>query len=311
MKRRVILNPQSRNGKAGRLFESQRDDWRRLLGDFEVSLTKGPGDAADLAHDAIRGGEVDQLLVAGGDGVISETVRGYWEGGEPIEGAIPLGIINLGTGGDLFRTVESASENYREALVENRFHRIDAPFVVAGTEGSDSGLLPFINMASLGMGGEMLARMSRSRFRSGAPAYYYHTLRTLVGFRPRAVEMELVAPDAGRETVSQEILNAFVCNGRFSGGGMEWAPGANLESGHFCVTLVGGVGKANLVRHSRQVYAGRLDRFPGARTFVASEVVIRVDGETALETDGEIFEGSEAIREFRFGLRPAGIPIVM
>ena len=311
MKRLVILNPRSRNGKATRAFESQRDDWQRLLGKFEVSMTKGPGDAANLARQAIRSGVVDQLLVAGGDGVISESVRGYWEDGELIEGAIPLGIINLGTGGDLYRTVDAASENYRDALAENRFHPIDAPFVITGADPADSGFLPFINMASLGMGGEMLARMSRSRFRSGAPAYFYHTLRTLVGFQPRAVEVELTALDGSRETVKQEILNAFVCNGRFSGGGMEWAPAADLESGHFCITVVGGVGKAAMVRHSRTVYAGRLDQFPGARTFKAAEVVIRVERDSTLETDGEIFEGSEAIREFRFGLRSAGIPVVM
>lgn len=311
MKRLVILNPRSRNGKAARLFEDQREAWRSRLGDFEVSLTRGPGDAGVLAGEAIRRGDIDQLLVAGGDGVISEAVRGYWEDGELIPGAIPLGIINLGTGGDLFRTVEAASENYGEALVENRFRRVDAPFITAGGKETGSEFLPFINMASLGMGGEMLARMKRSRFRSGPPAYFYHTLRTLIGFRARAAEIELVAADGARETISQEILNAFVCNGRFSGGGMEWAPDADLESGRFRVTLVGGVGKVAMVCHSRKVYAGRLDRFPGARTYTAVEVVIRVNQETTLETDGEIFEGGEAVREFRFGLRPGGMPLVM
>lgn len=309
MKRLVILNPQSRNGRAESLFEQQRADWENCLGSFEVYRTKAPGDATARVRTVLQEGSADQILVAGGDGAINEAVRGFWEGEQLLRSDIPLGIINLGTGGDLFRTVTEASENYREALAVNRFCPVDAPVVRT----SSGRAHPFLNIASVGMAGEMLRRMKRSRFRSGAPAYFYHTIRTLSAYQPREVTVILNDPESGEtRTIEGPIFNVFVCNGRFSGGGMEWAPGASLDSGRFQVTLVQGTRKAPLVLKSQCVYAGEVEQFPGTEVHEANEVKIRHARHFEWETDGEVVEeGSEAGEELQFHLLPRAFPLVL
>lgn len=307
MKRAIILNPRSRNGTARRIFESQRPKWEQLLGDFDLHLTTRPGDATGIVSALLAGGETDQILVAGGDGSINEACRGYWNHGTPAPAGVPLGIINLGTGGDFFRTVRAASRDYEHALAKNRSRLVDAAEVRVGRSASR----PFINMSSVGLGGDMLRSLKSSRFQAGAAAYFYHTLKALV--RYRAVPARITLVDGGRShTHDIHLMNCFVCNGRFSGGGMQWAPDAVLDSGSLSITAVEGPRKLPLVLHSRKIYAGRLDAFPGTRTFQASEIHITSDSPVSLEADGEIVDAPDGGgTEFRFRVLPGVFPLVM
>ena len=309
MKRVIILNPQSRHGRAGRLFEQQREEWEKRLGEFELLLTTAPGDATRKVRAILEGRDVDQILIAGGDGSINEAMRGYWDGERFTTTDIPLGLINFGTGGDFIRTVRASSEDYDDALDRNRFRMVDAACVTTG----DGETRPFLNIASIGMAGAMLRRLKRSQFQAGSAAYFYHSLRTLLAFEPKAVVIEATLPDGGKRTIEADLLNAFVCNGRFSGGGMQWAPGAELDSGRFRVTLIRGGNKAALVRHSRKIYSGKLEDFPGTETFDATELVAKCDDPLSLETDGEVAETmtDQASHEFRFRLMPRTFPLVL
>ena len=93
---------------------------------------------------------------------------------------------------------------------------------------------------------------------------------------------------------------------------MTGATDAALDSGFLCITAVEGPRKLPLVLHSRKIYAGRLDAFPGTRTFQAREIHLTSDSPVSLETDGEIVEAPEAGgTEFRFRVLPGAFPLVM
>lgn len=306
MKRVIILNPQSRHGTGGRVFEEQRCRWEELLGGFNLIVTKRAGEASEKVASLLEMGEVDQILVAGGDGSINEALQGYWCGGKKVE--IPLGVINLGTGGDFFRSLERMSEDYESALVENRWRWIDAAEVKEG--GGDARF--FVNISSLGMAGEMLRSLKASKFQSGAAAYFFHTIRTLSRYRSCPVKLELFRDGGDSEVHEMELLNLFVCNGCFSGGGMQWAPAARLDSGELWVTVIEGPRKWPLVVHSRKVYAGRIDEFPGARTFRARELRVSSASPLSLEADGEILAtGGSGGGVFRYRVLPGAIPLVL
>lgn len=308
MKRVIILNPSSRHGAAQRMFESQRTHWEHLLGEFELYLTTGPGDATTKVAALLREGGTDQILVAGGDGSINEACRGYWHNGILASSAIPLGIINLGTGGDFHRTVRSASADYEQALAENWTRLVDAVQVTA----EDGIIHPFLNIASVGLGGDMLRSLKASRFQSGAPAYFYHTLKTLARYRSGPARVALTGSDGTTDTHEVDLMNFFVCNGRFSGGGMQWAPDAKLDSGELRITLVEGPRKWPLVAHSRKVYAGRIAAFPGAHTFRARTIRVTSASPISLETDGEIIDQAAGIgHEFLFQVIPCAFPLVL
>lgn len=309
MKRLVILNPKSRHGLAERQFAARRNWWEERLGSFDFHLTRGPGDATETVRRVLAEGGVDQIIAAGGDGTIHEAFSGYWSEGAVTNTRVPLGIINLGTGGDFYRTVRETSPDYESALLENRFRLVDAALVTF-RPGEMS--RPFLNIASVGMAAAMLARLKSSRFQAGAAAYLYHTVATLIGFRPRPVAIEYLDAEGGKERLETELVNLFACNGRFSGGGMQWAAGARLDDGLLRLTLITGRRKWPLIRNAKKVYEGRVAELPGARVLAVREVKVTFEAGVGLETDGEIVvaDGSPADR-FHFMVRPSAFPLIL
>lgn len=308
MKRLVILNPKSRHGLAEREFASCRAGWEERLGPFDLHLTRGPGDATETVRRALREGEVDQIIAAGGDGTVHEAFLGYWSDGLVTNTRVPLGIINLGTGGDFYRTVRRTGPDYESALVENRFRLVDAGVITK--PGAKS--LPFLNIASVGMAAAMLGRLKASRFQAGAAAYFLHTLATLLGYRPRPAKVDYVDAEGTVGHREVDLINLFACNGRFSGGGMEWAPGARLDDGLLRLTLVTGRRKWPLILHARKVYAGRVAEMPGAEVLAVRELTVTCAEELGLEADGEIVaaEGLPA-GSVHFEVKPSVFPLIL
>lgn len=306
MKRLLLLNPQSRNGRAESIFAGQREKWDRLLGAFELYRTSGPGDATRKVREVLREGTMDQIIVAGGDGAIHEAAAGFWDGstGELIGDNTPLGIINLGTGGDFYRTVNERSSDYESALVDNRSALID----VGNVRSSEGKRTRFLNISSAGLAGEMNKRMKASRFQSGAVAYFYHTVTTLAAYSPKLVTLEVVDDEGVVTTRDASLINTFVCNGCYSGGGMQWAPGASLTDGLLRITCVLGEEKLPLVIHSGKVYKGDIENLPGAETYVGTSFRIRGERAFSLEADGELVGTEET--EVRFGIEPGIFPLV-
>lgn len=304
MRRLVILNPKSRNGQAEKLFHSQMERWEHLLGDFALFTTQSAGDAQRKVRNTLEGGDVDQIIIAGGDGTINEALAGYRNEGRIINPEVPLGIIDCGTGGDLQRTVECFCKDYCDALAENRWSPVDNG-IVKDSSGVDH---YFLNIASVGMAGEMLKNLKNSAFQNGSAAYFYHSLKTLISFDPVSAVVEFSAGES-REL---DIINLFVCNGQFSGGGMQWAPGAKLDDGMLRVTLLSGKRKLPLIVQSGKLYSGQVEKFPGAEIFATKEVRVKFDKPMSLETDGEVIEMErKGNGEFLFRVEEKVFPLVI
>lgn len=77
-------------GKLAPILDALTEHW-----DVTVHPTRGPGDAAAVAHD--RAGEFQRIVCSGGDGTLHEVVNGLMtlpEGARPQVGYIPAGTTN-------------------------------------------------------------------------------------------------------------------------------------------------------------------------------------------------------------------------
>lgn len=304
MKRIVILNPGSKAGRAARVFREMREGLESRLGRLEVYETSGPMDATERVRTALKSKQFDQIIVAGGDGTINEAVNGYFENGKVLSAKVPLGIMNLGTGGDFHKTVRQLSPLYDVALKENKFRLVDTGLV--HYEGQRRA---FINIASAGVAGQIMHSLKSSSFQWGSPAYFYHTLKSLALFSPIKTKVRYKEPGGSFAEFETVLLNFFACNGRYNGGGMNWAPGAGIEDGLFDVVVLGDVSKAQLVIQSPRVYAGRISEFPGTRQFRATEITLQCQGLVQGEADGEVYESGRG--ELRYEILPRSIPLVL
>ncbi|MCE9596730.1 MAG: hypothetical protein K8S54_02075 [Spirochaetia bacterium] len=303
MKRIVILNPASRGGKGESLFLQLKPELLSKLGSFDVYKTTERLDATHQVRKLLQRGNVEQILVAGGDGTVNEVVNGYFENGKVINDKVGIGIINLGSGGDFSRALRQMSPDYETALVENRIKKADCGKLTIGDR-----VIHFMNIASAGVAGDIMFNRENSSFRVGTIAYLYHTLYSLIAYRAKPMQLKWIDPSGASKTMDVSPLNFFACNGRFNGAGMNWAPTATLDDGLFNIVLIAGVSKLQLVLKSNLVYAGRVAEFPGIVQFQTSEIQIGSKFKVKGEADGEIYESSAG--QLTYSIVPRAIPLV-
>jgi YegS/Rv2252/BmrU family lipid kinase len=340
----IIVNPASAGGVTGAAWPGTASEVRRHFGPFEVAFTKRGGEAVEIAEREARAGR-RFLIACGGDGTVNEVANGILRAGAPSE----LGVLPSGTGGDFRRTIRMPLRTADAALAlrEGLTRAIDAGRVTfksdrrqltdggrelksggreltndGGELVSGSGELTgggaeeetrfFLNVASFGMGGEVIRRVKE---RAGLPAGASRVLGGRLSFALAAIQSTLafekpavrVALDGHAES-QLTVTNFCVANARYFGGGMKIAPTALLDDGLFDVVAVGDLSALKVLANSYRVYLGThlgmrqvqhaRARLVTARPTGSEEVKLEIDGELAgrLPATFEILPGALRVR---------------
>ena len=286
----VIVNPAAATGGARRAWPRLAERLRAALGPFEYAFTCASGHAVSLVREAARAG-ASLVVAVGGDGTLGEAATGLLspDGGTPApldaESRPALGLVPLGTGRDFARTLGIASLEdalLRLARVETR--RLDVGWVAHLDHDGQPAARAFVNVLSLGAGGEVVHTLGRTTKRLGGRlAFTLATARALVGYRDRRVSVSL----DGAPAEEQEVTNLAVCNGQFFGGGMWVAPEARPDDGLFDVTAWSGFGLLDFVTRRRALYDGRHVGYAGTTRCRARTLSAESRERVRLDADGE------------------------
>lgn len=314
----IIVNPASAGGATGDAWPGVASEVRRHFGPFEVAFTRRGGEAAEIAEREARAGRA-LLIACGGDGTVNEVANGILRSGARAE----LGLLPSGTGGDFRRTIRmpARAADAARLLRDGSTRAIDAGRVTFTSDGGkltrggeaardadeavgDGGERAndgggeearfFINVASFGMGGEVIRRV---KGRAGLPAGAARVLGGKVSFALAAIRSTLafekpavrVALD-GRAESRLTVTNFCVANARYFGGGMKIAPNAKLDDGLFDVVAVGDLSALSILANSYRVYLGTHLGMQQVQHARARTVTARPAGkeEVKLEIDGEL-----------------------
>lgn len=278
----VVVNPASAAGRTGRDWPLVTAALRDAGVDVETRLTAAPGDATALTREALAAG-VQRVVACGGDGTFNEVVNGYLDGsGVPVSPDACIGLIPSGTGGDLRRTLGLPVHVASAAalLARGDVRRVDAGRI----EYDDGGRRHFVNVASCGLGGEVDARVNASRKAAGGRlTFLWHSLRALAAFgrQPARIEVD------GALFVG-DIQNVAIANGRYFGGGMRIAPGADPADGLLDVVVIG-AGRLRSIVELPRVYSGSHLGRPGVVSMrgTAIRVTPLDDRRLLFDVDGE------------------------
>jgi YegS/Rv2252/BmrU family lipid kinase len=301
----VIVNPRSRSGATGRRIRAVEAKLRAELGPLEVEETRGPRDAERIAREAVRAG-VEKLIVAGGDGTTSEVVSGLLGAG--LGARAKIGLLPLGTGGDLVRTL-GAPRELDAAIARLRGgkeRRLDAGEARFRDRTGAERRTHFLNVASAGVSGLVCELVNEApKSLGGTLSFLLGTLRAIARFAPRAVSVRVDSAVAYEGPLSL----AVAANGRYFGGGMHVAPRALPDDGLLDVVLVRGLSKPHLLWRLPLIYAGaHLDK-PECRFTRGRVVEIApapgTEGELRIELDGEPLGGLPA----RFEALPRAVTL--
>jgi YegS/Rv2252/BmrU family lipid kinase len=316
----VVANP-----VAGRAGPDSRA-WRRLeralrqagVG-FDIEWTRGRGDGARVAADALARGQ-QRLLVAGGDGSLHDVVNGLLRSRGEADDAPPAMVptvvpLPIGTGNDWARSLDLPSDPdalaatiLRDEGLRHDVGRID----LLDASGAKHDTRWFINVAGTGFDAHVIERMpARTPSRL---AYLFGAVRELARYRCPRFQLALV--DGGLEvppraaTLHGTKLLTFVANGRYCGGGMHVAPAARLDDGRFDVVTIDALGLLQALPKLARLYTGNLLRDQAVQHHVATAVRIDAEPAAGIEADGQFIGRTPATFSIERGalrtLRGAG-----
>lgn len=287
---KLIANPAAGGGRVGREWETIRDTLRSVFPDLQLVRTTATGHATELAVRAIDDEQHTELLSLGGDGTHSEVAAGI-AASKAAPGTIAFGALHGGTGGDFSRLLG------RGELLDQALRLRDGPraAIDLGRVRWDGGERVFLNEVSFGMSAAVCANVNNSGKRLGGKAtFLIQTLRTLATYRPQPVEITV----DGETFTPGPIQTALFCNGRWAGGGMQFAPNALLDDAALDLTVIRDPSTLRALRSAPALYNGRLLDQPHVSGHRGAEFAIRSLGEPLwIEADGEVLGHTPATIE--------------
>jgi diacylglycerol kinase (ATP) len=275
----VIVNPAAGGGRAARLVPWLRE---RLASRPDVSLlvTRRAGDAERAAADAVADGR-DRVVAVGGDGTVQEVVNGVMAA----DGPSVLGIVPVGTGNDLARSLGLPRDPAAAWTIA--IGRGSRPIDLLLATGGDGRRRWFGSAGGIGFDAQVAVAMTRSAgWQRGRTGYLLTTLAELRRFANRRVELTV----DGVTTVPQ-VLFVAIANGEYYGGGMRIAPGAAVDDGMLDLCIVGNISRITALRLLAKLYRGTHVRHPQIELRRGRSVAISGDADTLVHLDGEPFGG--------------------
>lgn len=200
----------------------------RAAADVRVDTCADPGDL-----DRLLDGLGDRTLVlAGGDGSVHAAVATLRRRGE-LSPDRPLGLVPLGTGNDLARTLGIPLDpaGAARALLTGRPRPLD--LLVDDTGGV------VVNAVHLGVGAEAAEKAGALKERLGKAAYAVGSVLAGAGSTGWDLRVEV---DGEPLHTDEPVLMVGVANGRTIGGGAELAPDAAPDDGLLDVVVATSTG---------------------------------------------------------------------
>jgi diacylglycerol kinase (ATP) len=280
-----VVNPHSGNGKTGKEWSHIRETAEEILGPFETCRTQGPGDATWMTREHLRNG-ADRIICVGGDGTLNEVINGFFDERGIIRTDAALGFVPNGTGCDFCRTfpIPSGVRASLETIREGHVRKIDLGRIRFRDHQGDMRSRYFHNIASFGLGGEVVDRVNRTSKACGPfVTFIWGTLVSLFAYDKKKIR--LTVDDGDERTV--DVFNIAVANGRYHGGGMLVAPDAVIDDGLFHVTVIGAMSLPLVFWHLPKLYTGKIKSIRQVSMQTGRNVNANSDQRVLLDIDGE------------------------
>jgi len=286
----VIVNPRSRIGVTKRRWRALEAKLRSALGSLDVAFTLRPRDAERIAREGVRAG-IERIVVAGGDGTISEVTTGLLSA--ELAGYASVGILPLGTGCDFARSIGLPRDLDAaiESLADGSTRSVDVGRVTCLDDEKRERTSYFANIASFGISGviDQIVNDS-SKLLGGRISFLLGTLRGLSRYRSEAVSIRV----DGELIFEGPLVLATAANGRFFAGGMPVAPNAQLDDGQFDIVVIPELSKHRrlgalaLATKLPQFYRGSHLRIPQVRQARGRVIEAQaLGGRVPVDVDGE------------------------
>jgi YegS/Rv2252/BmrU family lipid kinase len=269
----------------------------RVFPGIRLLETLAPGHATALARDHAR---ADLVIAVGGDGTFREVATGL------VGTDTTMAIVPTGSGNDFPRTVGIPSDTTKacRAARDGMTRHIDmARLQVEHNDAVETS--HFINAAGFGFDARVVAETRKSKRLSGLPLYMSAVFRAIRD--NRSLSMHLRVDD--REW-DKPVLLVAIANGRYYGGGMRIAPGAEPDDGRLDICIIDAIPRRTIVRRLPDIVRGTHVKLKEVTTLRAARLDLEFDAPPDVQLDGDLLDVSGS-RKFTIQVLPGALKLIV
>lgn len=284
MKHLFILNPAAgKYDHTGEFSQRIREVCEQKGLDYEILVSRAPGDCTTIAQAAAATGQAVRLYACGGDGTLNEVVNGA-------AGYENAAVTNFpgGSGNDFIRIFsQPAAFSDLNRLLDAEVAEFD--LIRCGTHYS-------INICSMGLDariGTTMSKYKRLPFVSGHGAYLLSTGVNMIKplAHPYTVEIN-------GKSIKDELTMICIANGSWYGGGFHPVPEARTDDGILDILLVKKLSRLQVAKIINLYKAGRYREVPHLVTsYRGKKVRILCEEQSEINLDGELLMAQDATFE--------------
>ncbi len=279
-----IINPNSRSGKGGMVWEQIHPELLKRKVEYDYYHTNHVGHATKLAEEITADGKEHNLIVLGGDGTLNEVINGIQDFNK-----VTLGYIPSGSGNDFARSMKISKEPL-EAL-----NTILSP---AEIKKIDIGLLSkagkcrrFVISAGIGFDAAICHEVAISkskyilnRLKLGKLSYVFVALNRL--FHDKTANAEVFLDHQSVQNF-KNVYFVAIMNQPFEGGGLKFCPKAKADDHKLDVIVVSRLPRLLILMLLPTAFKGWHTFVPGITVMQGESVSVIMDQPLAIHTDGE------------------------
>ncbi|HKT12614.1 MAG TPA: diacylglycerol kinase family protein [Terriglobia bacterium] len=245
----------------------------------ELRATSGPGDARQLAREAVKNGS-DLVIVCGGDGTINEVLNGL------VPSNIPLAVLPGGTANIVAKELGLPGNIVKAARQLPSWRPCRIPLGRATWEESGSiGQRFFVALAGVGFDARIISQLDmEKKLRMGVVAYCSEAVRQVFHYSFPNFQVSVDS-----STVSATF--AVIQRSRRYAGWLKLAIPHSIAEPDFSCCMFEGAGAARYFRYAVSILTQSHQRLPDVRFRSGSNVHCMSDqaGDPILfEVDGEL-----------------------
>jgi len=285
----IIINPKSGKKRFRQQMKYLFETLKREEIHFEYKVTKFAGHAVKIAKLFAEKG-VQNFLVLGGDGTISEVINGIFSADIEQTSSLKIALIPRGTGNDWgrFWGLTSDYNHSVDVFLTGKTQRIDIGKVEYVLEGEHQTRF-FINSVGLGLDATVVNITCQLKKYLGSHSFLYTLALLGAVFNYRSHKATIRSVD---RNIDEKMFTMDVANGCFSGGGLKQTPFALPYDGLLDVMVAKKPIVFDIISGLRMLFNGKLLDHPVIESFQTKSLTVQCHKKALIEADGIIVNGA-------------------
>ena len=284
MKYSFIINPNSKSGRGGKVWDEVHKELDNRCVEYEYFFTEKPKHAIKIAYDLTSDEKEHNIIVLGGDGTINEVINGIFDFDKTT-----LGYIPTGSGNDFCRGMKMPKDPVKALdviLKGNKNKSVDIG--VVNREGRKR---KFVVSTGIGYDAAICHQVAISKYKKilnklklGKLSYVFVAINRL--FKDEKVKAEIWVDD-NESQLYKNVYFAAVMNNPYEGGGFKFCPKAKADDGKLNLIVISGIPKPLVLLLLPTALFGLHVYFKGITVLEGERFHIKTGRSLPVHVDGE------------------------